>query len=60
MKINNKNKQIINTKEVSMHDDIITNFTFDRVKKILELHRGEVSVQSQAEKGCIFIVRLPV
>ena len=30
------------------------------VKKILELHRGEVSVQSQAEKGCIFIVRLPV
>jgi len=30
------------------------------VKKILELHRGEVSVQSQAKKGCIFIVRLPV
>ena len=30
------------------------------VKKILELHRGEVSVQSQVEKGCIFIVRLPI
>lgn len=37
MKIDNKNKQIINTGKVSMHDDIITNFTFNRMKRILEL-----------------------